>query len=74
MHAKNYRPVKGQNFTRKEYVGGFPPPKITKFTMGDTKAKFEYEGKLISMESAQIRHMALEAARIAAPSVDGETR
>lgn len=66
MRAKNYRPVKGQNFTRKEYVRGFPPPKITKFTMGDTKAKFEYEGKLISMESAQIRHIALEAARIAA--------
>jgi len=65
MRAKNYRPVKGQNYTRREFVKGFPQPKITKFTMGDTKAKFEYEGKLISLESAQIRHNALEAARIA---------
>jgi len=66
MRAKNYRPVKGQSYTRREYVRGFPQPKITKFTMGDTKAKFEYEAKLISLQSAQIRHNALEAARIAA--------
>ena len=65
MHAKNYRPVEGQSYTRKEYTKGFPPPKITKFTMGDTKAKFEYEAKLIALEQAQIRHNSLEAARIA---------
>jgi large subunit ribosomal protein L10e len=65
MHAKNYRPVKGQSYTRKQYVRGFPPPKITKFTMGDMKAKFEYEARLISLQSAQIRHNALEAARVA---------
>jgi len=65
MHAKNYRPVKGQAYTRKKFVRGFPQPKITKFTMGDTKSTFEYEGKLISLESAQIRHNALEAARVA---------
>jgi large subunit ribosomal protein L10e len=66
MHAKNYRPVKGQNYTRTQFVRGFPQPKITKFTMGDTKTKFEYEAKLISLENAQIRHNALEAARVAA--------
>lgn len=65
MHAKNYRPVKGQSYTRKEFTKGFPAPKITKFTMGDTKAKFEYEAKLITLEQAQIRHNSLEAARIA---------
>jgi large subunit ribosomal protein L10e len=65
MHAKNYRPVKGQNYTRKEFVKGFPAPKITKFTMGDTKTEFSYEAKLIAMEQAQIRHSSLEAARIA---------
>ena len=65
MRAKNYRHVKGQAYTRREFVKGFPQPKITKFTMGDTKAKFEYEGKLISLQSAQIRHNALEAARVA---------
>lgn len=66
MRAKNYRAVKGQPYTRKEFVKGFPPPKITKFTMGDTKAKFEFEVKLIATEKAQVRHNALEAARVAA--------
>ena len=65
MHARNYRPVKGQAYTRKKFAKGFPPPKITKFTMGDTKANFEYEAKLIALKRAQIRHMALEAARVA---------
>jgi large subunit ribosomal protein L10e len=65
MRAKNYRAVKGQNYTRREFVKGFPQSKITKFTMGDTKSKFEYEAKLVSLESAQIRHNALEAARVA---------
>jgi len=57
--------VKNRAYTRKEYARGFPPPKIVKFTMGDTKATFEIEGQLISTERAQIRHSALEAARIA---------
>jgi len=33
--------------------------------MGDTKSKFEYEARLIAQKKAQIRHNALEAARIA---------
>ena len=33
--------------------------------MGDTKAKFEYEAQLIALEEAQVRHNALEAARVA---------
>ena len=65
MHAKNYRPVKGQSNTRKEFTKGFPVPKIVKFTMGDTKKQFAYEAKLIALEQAQIRHNSLEAARIA---------
>jgi len=65
MRAKNYRAVKGQPYARKEFVKGFPPPKITKFTMGDTKASFEYEARLVALEKAQIRHNALEAARVA---------
>lgn len=66
MKARNYGPVKGQAYTRKEYVKGFPPPKIVKFTMGDTKGDFDYEAKLIALQRSQIRHCALEAARIAA--------
>jgi len=65
MRAKNYRAVKGQPYTRRDFVKGFPPPKITKFTMGDTKTKFEIEAKLIAQEKAQIRHNSLEAARVA---------
>ena len=65
MHARNYRPVKGQAYTRKKYAKGFPPPKIVKFTMGNTKENFEYEINLIATKQAQIRHSALEAARIA---------
>jgi len=65
MRAKNYREVKGAPYTRKEYVRGSPPPKITKFTMGDTKAAFPCQALLIAGEEAQIRHNALEAARVA---------
>lgn len=65
MRARNYREVKGQPYTRREYVKGFPQPKITKFTMGDPNAKFEYEVRLIALERAQIRHNSLEAARVA---------
>ena len=65
MHAKNYRHVKNRAYTRKEYARGFPPPKIVKFTMGDTKGTFEIEGKLMALERAQIRHSALEAMRVA---------
>ncbi len=72
MKAKNYRAVKGMPYTRKKYIGGFPPPKIVKFTMGDTKTKFEYQAMLISQEEAQVRHNALEAARVAANRILSE--
>ena len=65
MHARNYRAVKGQAYTRKKFAKGFPPPKIVKFTMGDIKGKFEIEAKLVALKRAQVRHSALEAARIA---------
>jgi large subunit ribosomal protein L10e len=58
--------VKGQPYVRKEYIKGFPQPKISKFTMGDPNAEFAYEARLIALERAQIRHNALEAARVAA--------
>lgn len=65
MRARNYRRVKGQSYTRKEYIRGFPSPKIVKFTMGDTKATFAFQATLIAQKAAQIRHNALEAARVA---------
>jgi len=69
LKAKNYRAVKGHSYTRKEYVRGSPQPKITKFTMGDAKSKFTYQALLIAQEEAQIRHNALEAARVASNRV-----
>jgi large subunit ribosomal protein L10e len=66
MHARNFRHVKNRAYTRKKFAKGFPPPKIVKFTMGDTKTKdFAIQGQLIALERAQIRHSALEAARVA---------
>jgi large subunit ribosomal protein L10e len=72
MKAKNYRKVKGQAYTRSEYVRSSPASKITKFTMGDTKAQFPIEAKLISKENSQIRHNALEAARMASHRILAE--
>jgi large subunit ribosomal protein L10e len=69
MKAKNYRQVKGAPYTRKEYIRASPPSKITKFTMGDTKASFPVQAQLIATEGAQIRHNALEAARVASNRV-----
>jgi large subunit ribosomal protein L10e len=65
MKARNYGPVKGQAYTRKEYIKGFPPPKIVKFTMGDTKGTWDYEARLVALQRKQIRHSALEASRVA---------
>jgi len=65
MKSRNYRKVKGQAYTRKKYIRGSPPPKITKFTMGDPTGSFEYQAFLISQKEVQIRHNALEAARVA---------
>jgi large subunit ribosomal protein L10e len=66
MQARNFRHVKNRAYTRKEYARGFPPPKIVKFTMGDTKGDFDFELQLLSSKRVQIRHSALEAARVAA--------
>jgi large subunit ribosomal protein L10e len=69
MKGRNYRQIKGQPYTRGKYIHGTPPPKISKFMMGDTKAHFEYRISLIAQSPEQIRHNALEAARVAANKV-----
>jgi len=69
VKAKNYREVKGAPYTRKEYIRSSPPSKITKFTMGDTKTSFPIQACLVANEEAQIRHNALEAARVASNRV-----
>ena len=69
MKGRNYRQIKGQPYTRGKYIHGTPPPKISKFMMGDTKAHFEYRISLVAQSPEQIRHNALEAARVAANKV-----
>jgi len=58
--------VRGQAFTRKEYTGGIPAPRIQNFVMGNKRTSFPLTFHLVVKESCQIRHTALEAARIAA--------
>lgn len=64
--GRMYREIKQQAYTRKEYMGGVPMPRITQFDLGDKRSNFPMEVSLICEERCQIRHTALEAARIAA--------
>jgi len=47
-------------------MGGVPASRITQFVMGNKKAVFPVQLYLIAIESGQIRHTALESARITA--------
>lgn len=51
---------------RRSYVKGVPDPKIHRFEMGNVKKKFSSSAVLVSSDAVQIRHNALEAARVAA--------
>ena len=65
MKARNYREVKGVPYTRKEFIHRMPQSKIVKFTMGNPSGDYNYKISLVSLEQVQIRHNALEAARVA---------
>lgn len=51
---------------KKSYVKGVPQPKIRMFEMGNKNGDFEIALYLIAKKAGQIRHNALEAARIVA--------
>lgn len=59
-----YRYVRGQPSTRKEYMGGVPTSRITQFVLGNKTEKFPIEVSLFALEKCNIRHNALESARI----------
>jgi len=61
-----YRYIRGQASTRKEYMGGIPASRITQFVLGNRKADFPVQVSLIAIEKCQVRHNALESARITA--------
>jgi large subunit ribosomal protein L10e len=52
-----------------KYIHGSPAPKVSKFNMGDNSTHFARRVRLVSREGVQIRHNALESARVAANKV-----
>lgn len=66
MKARNYREIKGMPYTRIEYIDSIPQSKITKYTIGKPSEAYVYQVSLVAEKSVQIRHNALEAARVAA--------
>ncbi len=62
--ARCYTHFTSPPYTRKEYIPGVPQPKITKFVMGNPKIDADLVVKLQVLEAGQIRHNALEAARV----------
>lgn len=69
MRGRNYRSAAGQPFTRLKYIRGSPVPKVSKFNMGDLAVKFSFQVHLVARERVQIRHNALESARVGANKV-----
>src|SRR6058998_1535812 len=61
-----YREIRGQAYARKDYMGGVPGIRISQFDIGDPRTKFPVKIHLVAAEACQIRHIALEAARISA--------
>jgi len=64
--GKMYRYIRSQSYQRRKYMGGVPMNRISQFDHGNLTAKFPITMVLIVEERCQIRHIALEAARIAA--------
>lgn len=64
--ARVYRHFSGPAYTRREFVKGVPGIRVTFFDMGNPKGDFPVVMSLIAEEFGQIRHNAIEAARVAA--------
>lgn len=66
MHGKNYREIKGMAYTSKAFAPGAPNPKVARFSTGKARPDYDCLLMLVSDGRVQIRHNALEAARVAA--------
>ena len=66
MKGVNYRETRGMPYVRREYIAGKPQMKIARFSSGLSGNNYDYKIELIATEKMQIRHNALEAARLAA--------
>ncbi|MFW9913790.1 MAG: 50S ribosomal protein L16 [Candidatus Thorarchaeota archaeon] len=60
-----YRQADRPPFVRKRYIHRQPASRIVSFDMGEAGGDFPVEVSLYGLERCQIRHQALEAARIA---------
>ncbi|HNR58464.1 MAG: 50S ribosomal protein L16 [Methanothrix sp.] len=63
--ASMYRRLE-RPYTRREYMGGVPGSKVVHFDMGNLNTEFPVTLTLVAKEPCQIRHTALEAARVTA--------
>jgi len=63
--ASMYRRIE-RPYTRRRYMGGVPGSKVVSYDMGNLTDEFPVKMSLVVKEPCQIRHTALEAARIAA--------
>ncbi|NIM46375.1 MAG: 50S ribosomal protein L16 [Nitrososphaeria archaeon] len=66
MKAKNYRSIRGQLYTRREYIKATPHIRIVKFEMGQENEDYDVELKVVANERVLMRDNALEALRISA--------
>src|SRR6476659_1085038 len=66
MKGVNYRESRGMPYVRREYIAGKPQIKIARFSSGQEKNDYDYKNDTATTEKMQIRHNALEAARLAA--------
>jgi len=64
--GRSYRHFSGPSYTRKEFVKGVPGIRVTFFDMGNPNGDFPLRMSLVSCEPGQIRHNAIESARVAA--------
>jgi len=62
--GRMYRNLAKKAYTRREYMGGVPGSKLAQFDMGNLTEDFPLELTLVVEEGCQIRHTALEAARV----------
>jgi len=65
LHGSNYREIKGMAYTSKKFAPGAPNPKVARFTTGKARPDYDFLVRLVSEGRLQIRHNALEAARVA---------
>lgn len=64
--GRMYREIRGQAYTRREYMGGVPGNRIARYEMGNVMGDFPIQLHLVAKEACQVRHISLEAARMAA--------